>query len=605
MFKNPDTTFESGITVGGVHYLCTKADDYSIYGKKDKGGVCYAKTNDCVIIGVYKKKPSLYPTIYYATGSKVQTINVSMIYAEAFHGPSDELFRYRYLKANVPTYVTLFQERHVIRLCNLELFDERYSGLMTKRNRTDIRESINAMYADCINVSHGQERPSRLEFIGLLERALIACAMDAEEVDRIMTVRTRVRSLTSTLTPVKETYLAMLGFLEFMDTRDLRGVNVSSFEFIIEWRDLELNQYITRIFGFSRICTIGTLDQVVAAHHQTGGDLYLSMDNDDIQVLRYIHDNLGSVACKDTRLLEEDNPEVIRFIMETYQTPMRISKRFLFQKERIDVLKYLAITTHQWIDADALEDEQPVEDGVDDMEPIDVYCRSLEMMQYLVETRHNFNRVRVEFTQESDLPMIELYHRHLVRIHQEDMVKDSAKSMMPYACSIGLPLMVKYIHSVHPEKIVNGAGRFTFIDMALAAGHMDIVSFILANRSEKFQHWSWRTAAAANDIELYEYVRANTDGQSNDNDLTSTLGSCFQYDHYHLLEYYLSTFKQLENTPIISRLISNSLLVFRLGCLQVLINHLPANYYDPILNIFVESLPAGTIKQSLNTKRYE
>ncbi|KAG2222116.1 hypothetical protein INT45_007552 [Circinella minor] len=45
----------SGIHVAGVMYSVIKADNLSIYGKKGTSGVCIAKTEQCLVIGVYKE----------------------------------------------------------------------------------------------------------------------------------------------------------------------------------------------------------------------------------------------------------------------------------------------------------------------------------------------------------------------------------------------------------------------------------------------------------------------------------------------------------------------------------------------------------------------
>lgn len=52
-FADPTAAFTSGITVKGVNYLCTRADDRSIYGEHGSGGVVAVKTVRTVIITVY------------------------------------------------------------------------------------------------------------------------------------------------------------------------------------------------------------------------------------------------------------------------------------------------------------------------------------------------------------------------------------------------------------------------------------------------------------------------------------------------------------------------------------------------------------------------
>ncbi|KAL2914339.1 profilin, required for normal timing of actin polymerization in response to thermal stress [Polyrhizophydium stewartii] len=45
----------SGIILGGVKYFALRADDRSIYGKKDKSGLVLVKTKQAVLIAVYEE----------------------------------------------------------------------------------------------------------------------------------------------------------------------------------------------------------------------------------------------------------------------------------------------------------------------------------------------------------------------------------------------------------------------------------------------------------------------------------------------------------------------------------------------------------------------
>eukprot|EP01133_Synstelium_polycarpum_P007034 gene7034-8178_t len=47
---------ETGITAGGVKYLCIKAEDSSAYGKKGAGGIILVKTTQAIVVGVYDDK---------------------------------------------------------------------------------------------------------------------------------------------------------------------------------------------------------------------------------------------------------------------------------------------------------------------------------------------------------------------------------------------------------------------------------------------------------------------------------------------------------------------------------------------------------------------
>jgi profilin len=53
--KDPKKVLQNGVTVAGVKYLGIKGDERSAYGKKGSAGVCIVKTNQVIIIGVYKE----------------------------------------------------------------------------------------------------------------------------------------------------------------------------------------------------------------------------------------------------------------------------------------------------------------------------------------------------------------------------------------------------------------------------------------------------------------------------------------------------------------------------------------------------------------------
>ncbi|KAG2216311.1 hypothetical protein INT45_009693, partial [Circinella minor] len=54
-FSNSEKILESGIHIAGTKYLTLRADDRSIYGKKGADGVCLVKTNQAVLIAIYKE----------------------------------------------------------------------------------------------------------------------------------------------------------------------------------------------------------------------------------------------------------------------------------------------------------------------------------------------------------------------------------------------------------------------------------------------------------------------------------------------------------------------------------------------------------------------
>ena len=52
-FKDPSTAFANGVRLGGVKYLCLRADDRSIYGKKELNGLVLVKTKKAILISRY------------------------------------------------------------------------------------------------------------------------------------------------------------------------------------------------------------------------------------------------------------------------------------------------------------------------------------------------------------------------------------------------------------------------------------------------------------------------------------------------------------------------------------------------------------------------
>jgi len=52
-FTNAAHLFEKGIYIAGDKNFCIKADDRSIYGKKDKEGICCVKTKQCILVAHY------------------------------------------------------------------------------------------------------------------------------------------------------------------------------------------------------------------------------------------------------------------------------------------------------------------------------------------------------------------------------------------------------------------------------------------------------------------------------------------------------------------------------------------------------------------------
>ncbi|KAI8086647.1 profilin [Halteromyces radiatus] len=54
-FSDSDAIQASGIHINGIKYLTLRADDRSIYAKKGADGACVVKTNQAILIGVYKE----------------------------------------------------------------------------------------------------------------------------------------------------------------------------------------------------------------------------------------------------------------------------------------------------------------------------------------------------------------------------------------------------------------------------------------------------------------------------------------------------------------------------------------------------------------------
>ncbi|GAN01452.1 profilin [Mucor ambiguus] len=54
-FSNADQVRANGIHVAGVKYLLLRADERSLYGKKNSDGVCIVKTNQAFLVGTYKE----------------------------------------------------------------------------------------------------------------------------------------------------------------------------------------------------------------------------------------------------------------------------------------------------------------------------------------------------------------------------------------------------------------------------------------------------------------------------------------------------------------------------------------------------------------------
>lgn len=57
--RNPASVLGGGLNMCGVRYMVLRSDDGSIYVRKGSDGACIAKTNQCVLIGLYGQCPFL------------------------------------------------------------------------------------------------------------------------------------------------------------------------------------------------------------------------------------------------------------------------------------------------------------------------------------------------------------------------------------------------------------------------------------------------------------------------------------------------------------------------------------------------------------------
>ena len=64
--RNPSSVLGGGINMCGVRYMVLRADDGSIYVRKGSDGACIAKTNQCVLIGLYGQCPRFSPRLWFS-----------------------------------------------------------------------------------------------------------------------------------------------------------------------------------------------------------------------------------------------------------------------------------------------------------------------------------------------------------------------------------------------------------------------------------------------------------------------------------------------------------------------------------------------------------
>eukprot|EP01133_Synstelium_polycarpum_P016989 gene16989-20218_t len=548
--------------------------------------------------------------------------------------------KYQYIKSRRPDYHRFFANKHhIIGLCDTELFDETYP-IMTDEDRRGIMYNINDIFDGLLILHDPYFTPTapaleaNLQFIGFVEYVLKACAKDDEEVAKISSVRPRIRSLSTHLTPEKETYLTLLGFFKWITPRyhapdQMMGSNLNlsrSFGFIIKWNDPDLTGYLLDMLGLSPICNYGTLEQVKAAHSILGSlprDM-IFRNEDEPHHYRHEIDNVDVLwhLCRhglvkkvdDYRLISESNLGVLYFMEAHQHIPMYISKHFLVRNDCIDVLRMLANTTIKWIDYDS---EHP--EHFDDYQ-----CRikSIDMVRYLIEINHSFEWMFVSVTCQDDLPMIQLYINHMKSLSRND-IHELIGEIYYQACKSGLLNIVRHLYTTYPGTLDISPKKVSTVDDALSDGHMEVVDFLLRNGSQ-CSLISLQNATFANDIGLFQSVRANSP-VLHPNDVVNHLlhaskygrleiikhiictypvpdtiydemiRSCQMYNQYHVVDYYLCNYKEFIDKSIITSLADYILSVERIGCLQVLLKHFPDHHQNSSVCEFIASLPHGTI----------
>jgi len=64
-FTSPSNAFANGFSIGGEKYVCIKADERSLYGKKGKEGAIVVRASACTMIGIH--------------GAETQTTNAAAV----------------------------------------------------------------------------------------------------------------------------------------------------------------------------------------------------------------------------------------------------------------------------------------------------------------------------------------------------------------------------------------------------------------------------------------------------------------------------------------------------------------------------------------------
>eukprot|EP01133_Synstelium_polycarpum_P013654 gene13654-16078_t len=499
-----------------------------------------------------------------------------------------------YLHNNVPKTVLpqIFRDPlDVMGLVNIELFNE----LVIVADHYD-RNGMLLRVCQIIERMLAAPRAADSDLVTFVERVVRNCC---REWAIVLAVRPQARELSSTMTPLKETYLSLLGYICLIAPDIPEAVALKrQFRFMIEWNDLELTEYFVEIFGFDAICARGSLAQVKAASQMLVAGYHVSaaaMDSKDLEVLKYLHSHRDE-GCMTDRLLKERNMDIIKFIVESQpEATLVVSRSDLAKQERIDVIKYL--NTKRCVDIGA---------------PVVYTCSRVDTLKHLIATLQGdelFTKVNLAVTKDADLPIVKMYLGAVD--HNSVHFNGFVDKMMTMACKSGLIDIVECLHS-HATEDSNRSP--TYLDLALEGGHMALVRFILTSMSyERFKQSSWTRAGEEGDIELFDRVLAtSTDTYFNQTieaasihghlDLirhittkhaehakiaASHLSNCVQYDQYHVLDYYLST----TELAITADLVNQALTISTIGCAKTLLDHLPAKHCHANLGDFMNSVP--------------
>eukprot|EP01133_Synstelium_polycarpum_P010266 gene10266-11974_t len=416
---------------------------------------------------------------------------------------------YLYLRDKLTSsqFATVFgtDQYHVLYMEDIALFNETFPVL----DRNEIREfqtilfniipKRSQLWLEGNKKKATSKRRVDVGYLDFVEHVHKSCIVngDAKELATISEKRNRARSLTSNLTPEKEVLLTLLEFANDVCREAKQYLS------IIRWSDLDLTEYILKIFGFDLICCHGTLAQVEAAHQLLGPedkvtDLIWSSKN--VDVLRFIHAN-RTEPCPRDRLVGEYNLEIVKFLVESCP-PLSLSYSLqeLMTSNNVGIIKYL----HSQQDRCIITDQEALNDP-----GYGVLVRTPEMMQYLVDINYDNNKIGID-TQDYNIATIQLFINK-VGINSDQLIR-SWTSIMQSACRYGDVGHVEYLLSVVPIGAIPINTEYSLLDHTLPYGCMDTIYLLLAsNRGGGFLHASsWIHAGIAGDINLFELVRANS-----------------------------------------------------------------------------------------------